>query len=114
MRAADIELKAEGVVRVMHADKGMGVEFTQTTAEHRALLEKFLSMLSENRDMLPELMVEPEGLETEQAAKTTPGESGEANDPLLEMFRNQSSLPPDAFLAELRKKRGVTAAAAGD
>lgn len=114
MRAADIELKAEGVVRVMHADKGMGVEFTQTTAEHRALLEKFLSMLSENRDMLPELMVEPEGLETEQAAKTTPRESGEANDPLLEMFRNQSSLPPDAFLAELRKKRGVTAAAAGD
>ena len=115
MRAADIELKAEGVVRVMHADKGMGVEFTQTTAEHRALLEKFLSMLSENREMLPELMVEPEGLETEPAAATTTaGESGEANDPLLEMFRKQSSLPPDAFLAELRKKRGVTAAAAGD
>jgi c-di-GMP-binding flagellar brake protein YcgR len=115
MRAADIELKAEGVVRVMHADKGMGVEFTQSTAEHRALLEKFLSMLSENREMLPELMVEPEGLETEPAAATTTaGESGEANDPLLEMFRKQSSLPPDAFLAELRKKRGVTAAAAGD
>ena len=62
MRAAGVELRSEGVVRVMHPDKGMGVEFTQTTAEHRALLEKFLSQLAENPDTSPELMVEPEGL----------------------------------------------------
>jgi c-di-GMP-binding flagellar brake protein YcgR len=113
MRAADVELKAEGVVRVMHAEKGMGVEFTQTTSEHRTLLEKFLGMLSENREVLPELLVEPEGLETD--SPSTPAiaaETGAENDPLLGLFRTQASLPPDTFLAELRKQRGAAAGAA--
>src|SRR6266404_3568095 len=70
MRAAGTELRAEGIVRVMHPDKGMGVEFSQTTPEHRDLLEKFLRLLSENRDVLPELLVEPEGLETESVNAT--------------------------------------------
>ncbi len=42
MRAAGIELRTEGVVRIMHADKGMGVEFTQSTPEHRAVAGKIL------------------------------------------------------------------------
>jgi c-di-GMP-binding flagellar brake protein YcgR len=114
MRAAGVELKAEGVVRVMHADKGMGVEFTQATSEHRTLLEKFLSMLTDNRDMLPELLVEPEGLEAETSweSRIPPG-SAEAEDPLLGLFRNNASLPADTFLTELRKQRGLPAAAAG-
>ena len=113
MRAGDVELKAEGVVRVMHPEKGMGVEFTQSTPEHRALLEKFLGKLTENREMLPDLMVEPEGLETEPAS--TPGSESEIGeeDPLLSLFRKQASLSPEAFLTELRKQRGATAAAAG-
>jgi CheY-like chemotaxis protein len=114
MRAAGVELKAEGVVRIMHPDKGMGVEFTQTTAEHRSLLEKFLSVLTENRDVLPELLVEPEGLEsgTSQDSGTATA-SGDAEDTLLALFRKQTALPADSFLAELRKLRGVSAAAAG-
>ena len=112
MRAAGIELKTEGVVRVMHPEKGMGVEFTQTTAEHRALLEKFLSLLNENRDLLPELLVEPEGLETELAEKAEiPVESDETEDALIGLFRKQSSLSADSFLAELRKQRGLAATA---
>jgi CheY-like chemotaxis protein len=114
MRAAEIELKAEGVVRVMHADKGMGVEFTQSTAEHRGLLEKFLSVLAENRDVLPELLVEPEGLETPTAqGLRTASVTGDAEDTLLKLFRKQAALPADSFLAELRKHRGISAAAAG-
>src|ERR1700691_1077858 len=35
MTAAGAELRSEGVVRIMHPEKGMGVEFTQTTPEHR-------------------------------------------------------------------------------
>jgi c-di-GMP-binding flagellar brake protein YcgR len=113
MRAAGIELKTEGVVRVMHPDKGMGVEFTQTTPEHRALLEKFLSLLTENRDVLPELLVEPEGLETESSQTSgIPAASGDSEDTLLTLFRNQAALPADAFLAELRKQRGLAAASA--
>ena len=113
MRAAEVELKAEGVVRVMHPDKGMGVEFTQTTSEHRTVLEKFLSVLMENREVTPELMVEPEGLETEpsrDSRRAAPSNEGE--DALLELFR-KATLPADLFLTELRKQRGVTAAAAG-
>jgi CheY-like chemotaxis protein len=112
MRAAGVELKTEGVVRVMHAEKGMGVEFTQTTAEHRAKLEKFLELLSANRELLPELLVEAEGLETEFSQNTgLPLESGEVEDPLIGLFRNQSALSADLFTVELRKQRGMAAAA---
>jgi c-di-GMP-binding flagellar brake protein YcgR len=112
MRAAGLKLKTEGVVRVMHAEKGMGVEFTKSTAEHRALLEKFLALLNENRDLLPELMVEPEGLDTESAEKIEiPSDSGEPEDSLIGLFRRQSALSTDSFMAELRKQRGLAATA---
>jgi c-di-GMP-binding flagellar brake protein YcgR len=112
MSAAGIDLRIEGVVRVMHPDQGMGVEFTQSTPEHRGMLEKFLGLLTENRDVLPELLVEPEGLETESGQNSpvaTP--VGEAEDTLLGLFRNQATLPAESFLAELRKQRGLVAGA---
>jgi c-di-GMP-binding flagellar brake protein YcgR len=108
MRAGSVELRAEGVVRVMHPDHGMGVEFTQTTPQHRQALEKFLSVLTENRSLLPELLVEPEGLESEPRTASASGSaSPEVEDPLLGLFRNQAALPADSFLAELRKQRSV-------
>jgi hypothetical protein len=109
MRAGGAELRTEGVVRIMHADKGMGVEFTQTTAEHRALLEKFLSLLTENREVLPELLVEPEGLETESPDPSSLQAAGDPEDTLLGLFRSPAALSADAFLAELRKQRGLAA-----
>ena len=109
MRAAGVELRTEGVVRIMHADTGMGVQFTQTTAEHRALLEKFLKLLTENRDVLPELLVEPEGLETESSNASFVQASPDAEDTLLGLFRSPAALSADAFLAELRKQRGLAA-----
>ncbi|HTA48867.1 MAG TPA: PilZ domain-containing protein [Verrucomicrobiae bacterium] len=110
MRAGGIDLKTEGVVRIMHPDKGMGVEFTQSTPEHRSLLEKFLGLLTENRDVLPELLVEPEGLETESSNATLAASAdGESEDMLLGLFRSQATLTADAFLAELRKQRGLAA-----
>jgi CheY-like chemotaxis protein len=114
MTAAGAELRSEGVVRIMHPEKGMGVEFTQTTPEHRGLLEKFLGRLTENPNVLPELLVEPEGLENESGPplRTAAG-SGESADPLLDLFRNQGGLEADSFLTELRKQRGATVAAAG-
>ena len=113
MRAAGVDLRAEGVVRVMHPDKGMGVQFTQSTPEHRAVLEKFLGTLTDNREVLPELLVEPEGLETEsqQRDPVVAAEAGAVEDPLLTLFRSKGTLPADTFLAELRKQRGGAAAA---
>lgn len=114
MRASEVELRSEGVVRVMHPEKGMGVEFTQTTPEHRELLEKFLGRLAENPNVLPELLVEPEGLETEPGQNSRAAEQSNENaDPLLHLFRNHEGLDADAFLGELRKQRGVPVTAAG-
>jgi c-di-GMP-binding flagellar brake protein YcgR len=114
MRAAGIEVRAQGLVRVMHPDKGMGVEFTQTTAEHQAAVEKFLGVLSANRTLLPELLVEPEGLDSEPGPLPSPAAG--ADDPLLQLFRE--ALTFEAFQEALRKQRTVppeatVAAAAG-
>lgn len=110
MRAAGIELPAEGIVRVMHPEKGMGVEFTPTTSAQREALEKFLGVLSQNRDVLPEVLVEPDGLEAApQAGADITTES--SDDPLLELFRSHGTLPTETFVEELHKRRGMTAAA---
>ena len=111
MRAGGSELHTEGVVRVMHAEKGMGVEFTQSTEEHRTKLEKFLAILNENRDLLPDLTVEPEGLEADAVQNEKRPATSEPEDALIGLFRNQASLSADSFLAELRKQRGAASAA---
>jgi c-di-GMP-binding flagellar brake protein YcgR len=114
MRASGTELRTEGVVRVMHPEKGMGVEFSQATPEHRALLEKFLGLLTDNGSVTPELLVEPEGLEVDSSQSSPVSTApGEPEDTLLGLFRNQAQLPADLFLAELRKQRGLVAAAVG-
>jgi c-di-GMP-binding flagellar brake protein YcgR len=109
MRAAGIEVRAQGVVRVMHPDKGMGVEFKLSTGEHRAAVEKLLSVLTANRGLLPELLVQPEGLEADaRAAKPA---SLEDADPLLQLFYGEP-LSADEFHDALRQQRGVPMAAA--
>jgi len=111
MRAAGMEVRAQGVVRVMHADHGMGVEFTQHTAEHRAALEKFLSVLTENRTLLPELLVQADGLEVDAPAS----KSGmlDSEDPLLQLFYGEP-LSAEAFQEALRKQRGAPAMAGAE
>jgi hypothetical protein len=106
MRAGHHELRVEGVVRVMHPEIGMGVEFTQTTAEQRNHVEKFIHTLMKAGDLLPELLVEPEGLETSKPEAPAPSTvPSEVDDPLLELFHHKSSLPTEQFLNELRRQR---------
>jgi c-di-GMP-binding flagellar brake protein YcgR len=107
MRAGEVEVRAQGVVRIMHPDKGMGVEFTQATPEHRAAVEKFLGVLNENRTLLPELLVEPEGLESEPSIVQS--SSAKTDDPLLQLFYGES-LTAEEFQEAMRKQRGITPA----
>jgi c-di-GMP-binding flagellar brake protein YcgR len=102
MRAAAVELRVQGVVRVMHPDRGMGVEFTQNTLDHRRALEKFLIVLTENRSLLPELFVEPEGLEVGALKQDTA--LANIDDPLLKLFYGEP-LSVEAFQQELQKQR---------
>ena len=107
MRAAAVEVRAHGVVRIMHPEKGMGVEFTQTTPEHRAAVEKFLEVLNENRTLSPELLVEPEGLESESSAR--PPE--DSDDPLLQLFYGET-LTAEQFHEAMHKQRAQPGPAA--
>jgi c-di-GMP-binding flagellar brake protein YcgR len=107
MRAGAVEVRAQGVVRVMHPDKGMGVEFIQTTPGHRASVEKFLGVLTENRNLLPELLVEPEGLESESSASKP---SEDVDDPLLHLFYGES-LTAEQFHEAMQKQRVTSPAA---
>ena len=103
MKAGTAEVRAQGVVRIMHPDKGMGVEFTQTTPEHRAAVEQFLGVLTENRTLLPELLVEPDGLESESSA-SKPG--SDVDDPLLQLFYGES-LTAEQFHTAMHKQRAT-------
>jgi hypothetical protein len=103
MRTAELELRAEGVVRVMHPEVGMGVEFTQATEEQRQRVEKFIQHLMASDGALPELLVQPEGLESGPAESQST--RGETEDPLLDLFDHKASLPAEVFLGELRKQR---------
>ena len=106
MRAAGVEVRVQGVVRIMHPDKGMGVEFTQHTAEHRSALEKFVGVLTGNRTLMPELLVQPEGLESEpDRVKPLPADT---EDPLLQLFYGEP-LSAEAFHEALQKQRAVPA-----
>jgi c-di-GMP-binding flagellar brake protein YcgR len=106
MRVAEHELRVEGVVRVMHPDVGMGVELTQRTAEQRHHVEKFIHTLMAAGAAIPELLVEPEGLEGEAgAAHEVTIRNAEGEDPLLDLFQQKASLPAELFLNELRKQR---------
>jgi hypothetical protein len=72
MKAVAVDLKVQGVVRVMHPDKGMGVEFAQVTSENRSTLEKFLALLAVNPALQPEVLVQPDGMEPEPAQQKDP------------------------------------------
>jgi CheY-like chemotaxis protein len=105
MRAGGLELRVEGVVRVMHPEVGMGVEFSQTTSEKHSHVEKFIQTLMKAGDVLPDLLVEPEGLESPTVVSKASAQTSEIEDPLLELFHNRATLPAELFLNELRKQR---------
>ncbi|MGA9041142.1 MAG: PilZ domain-containing protein [Terriglobales bacterium] len=104
MRVAELEVEAEGMVRVMHPEVGMGVELTQHTTQQREQVEKFIQSLMNSNGALPELLVKPEGIDNSDAALSMP-RSGEVEDPLLDLFRIKSELTTDEFQMELRKQR---------
>jgi hypothetical protein len=105
-----VTFRAEGVVLVMHPELGMGIEFAQTTDSQRSDLEKFIQALTSSNGTLPQLLVEPEGLDIGEPVVTPKSATG-IEDPLLDLFRKRSELAPDAFQNELRKQRSPKAAA---
>src|SRR5258708_12613092 len=107
MKVASVSFRAEGVVLVMHSDLGMGIEFAQTTEPQRNDLEKFIQAMTNSTGSLPELLAEPEGLDSgEPVSVPNPGTGVE--DPLLDLFPKKTSLPSSDSHTDLPNQRTPT------
>jgi hypothetical protein len=62
--------------------------------------------------MRPELLVQPEGLDTETSTPQNAAQGSESSDPLLGLFLSKAILTPKAFMGELQRQRGPGAASA--
>ena len=105
MRAAKLESRAEGLVRVMHPEIGMGVEFTRASNQQREHLVKFIHALRSGNGVQPELVVEPEGMNDGEPVQPEPRDLNELEDPLLDLFRRNPDFTVENFRSELRKQR---------
>ena len=105
MRLKKLESRVEGVVRVMHPEVGMGVEFTRTTNQQRKLLEEFIHALKNHKGAQPELVVEPEGMNDVESVSPPASALDDIDDPLLELFQRNTDFTTESFRCELRKQR---------
>jgi CheY-like chemotaxis protein len=111
IRTADFEIRAGGLVLVAHPEFGMGVEFLRSTDEQRDQVLRMITTLRANGDKSPQLQVEPDGLETPSSDNSVAmfqsyeGENSSAEDALLDLFRQKSETPVDAFLEQMRAQR---------
>jgi CheY-like chemotaxis protein/c-di-GMP-binding flagellar brake protein YcgR len=104
LKAEDLEVQAEGMVRVMHPGYGMGIEFAARTSEQRAHVESFIGFLSRRPGTTPELLIMPRALAAHDTGGVEP-RAEELEDPLLDLLRNHESLAQDDFLQALRNQR---------
>jgi DNA-binding response OmpR family regulator len=103
-----LQLRAEGAVRVMHPEFGMGVEFSQTTPKQREQVRQMIERLCADGEGSAELQVEPDGLETLLEGTATPAKpTAGVEDSLVELFRQKSQVPIELFLAEMRQQRPI-------
>jgi CheY-like chemotaxis protein len=107
MRAGEVELQVEGRVRVMHPEVGLGIEFTKRTSQQRERVQKFIQTLVETHGVLPDLLVQPEGIDNLEEEHSAAELGDEAEDPLLDLFRQKAELSSEEFHLELRKQRGT-------
>lgn len=105
MKTADLEIRAEGIVRVAHPEFGMGVEFIQATSEQREQVHQMVDGLSSNHDRAPELQVAPDGLDTSPADTEAADQPSATDDALVGLFRHQSQVPVEVFLQHMEQQR---------
>jgi len=106
LRAAGMEIHTEGLVRVMHPGRGMGIEFPARTEEQRKSVGEFIEFLSSQPGATPQLETSPRSLVANAVDLTQKSSAGtDAEDPLLELLRTGNALDEEAFLAELHRQR---------
>jgi CheY-like chemotaxis protein len=106
LKAAGLEVQAEGRVRVMHPEFGMGIEFASGTAEQREQVGTFIGFLSSRPGTVPQLLITPKTLAAVSANDYPKAKgSAEPEDLLLDLLNRAASLNQEDFLKELRQQR---------
>jgi CheY-like chemotaxis protein len=113
LRAEDIAVHIDGMVRVTHPGQGMGLEFPSRTAEQRAEVGNLISLLRSCPESMLELSVSPRALTADlrqfepaaESADEGAPNSEELEDPLLELLRQGPTMQEDDFFVELRRQR---------
>jgi len=111
LKAADMEIHAEGLVRVMHPAFGMGIEFPSRTQEQRTKVGDLIQFLTSRPGTQPELLISPRSLVLDESDFAIAGQGHELEDALVELLRSGAALSRDEFMAELRKQRSSEALA---
>jgi len=110
LKAEELEVHTEGMVRVAHPGLGMGVEFPSRTPEQRAQVENLINFLRSCPATMLELIISPRALvadltQFESDDKKPEASGDELEDPLLELLRRGTALQQDDFMAELQHQR---------
>jgi DNA-binding response OmpR family regulator len=106
LKAASMEIEAEGTVCVMHPGFGMGVEFASRTAEQRQQVSKFIGFLAHRPGTQPALLISPRLIESATGSQIPESQpAAEPDDTLLELLRRGTSLSQSDFLQQLQKQR---------
>jgi CheY-like chemotaxis protein len=107
LNAENMEVRAEGMVRVMHPNFGMGIEFAARTDEQRQTVARFIEFLTSRPGTIPQLSITPSSLIAVGAFDGPTLGNQEVEDSLLELLRDHQSLTQEEFLEELRRQRST-------
>ncbi|MFZ0479787.1 MAG: PilZ domain-containing protein [Terriglobales bacterium] len=106
LKATDMEIHIDGLVRVMHPGHGMGIEFPARTQQQRESVGEFIDCLVRHPEAPPRLETSPRAL-VANPIDLSQGNSqpGDAEDPLLTLLRTGSAMEQEEFLAQLSRQR---------
>jgi DNA-binding response OmpR family regulator len=105
LKAGEMEVQAEGMVRVMHPGFGMGIEFAARTEEQRSQVESFINFLTSRPGTTPQLLITPRALAAPDGHSYPSASPAGTEDSLLDLLRQHEALSQEEFLQELRRQR---------
>ncbi len=106
IRVSDTECLLEGVVRVSHAQAGMGVEFTRAQGHDlKARVAELIGQLMNSHEVPRIFIGRMEGKHALPKPAPAAARDADGPDPLLELIHTGASLTLEEFLRALRAQR---------
>jgi hypothetical protein len=106
IRVSDTECLLEGVVRVSHAQTGMGVEFTRAEGHDlRTRVAELIGQLMDSHEVPRIFVGRKEGRQALTIPAPAAARDSESTDPLLELISTGASLTVEQFQNALRAQR---------